>query len=128
MALTESMEDYLEAIYEIGREKHAVRVRDVALKLGVTMPSVTVALKNLEARGLIRHERYEYIELTDSGFAQAVRIATRHHTILTFLTEVIGADRSAAEAEACGIEHILSAETMERLTRYIDQMQGALKS
>lgn len=119
MALSASLEDYLEAIFEIGREKTAVRVRDVARKLRVTMPSVTGALKHLEARGLIRHERYEYIELTESGSIQAARIASRHRIILTFLAEVIGVERATAEAEACGIEHILSPATMEKLTGYI---------
>ena len=121
VALTASMEDYLEAIFEIGRQKSAVRVRDVARKLEVTMPSVTGALKILEARGLLRHERYEYIELTESGSVQAALIASRHRIIRTFLTEVIGTDRSTADAEACGIEHILSSETMEKLTGYIER-------
>jgi DtxR family Mn-dependent transcriptional regulator len=121
VALTASMEDYLEAIFEIGRQKSAVRVRDVARKLGVTMPSVTGALKILEAWGLLRHERYEYIELTESGSVQAALIASRHRIIRTFLTEVIGTDRSTADAEACGIEHILSSETMEKLTGYIER-------
>ena len=121
MALSSSLEDYLEAIYEIGREKTAVRVRDVARKLDVTMPSVTCALKILETRGFIRHERYEYIELTGSGLSQAARIASRHRIILTFLSEVIGVERATAEMEACGIEHILSSDTMEKLTGYIDR-------
>jgi DtxR family transcriptional regulator, Mn-dependent transcriptional regulator len=125
MALTASMEDYLEAIFEIGCRTNAVRVRDVARKLGVTMPSVTGALKTLEAQGLIRHERYEYIELTESGLEQAKRVATRHRVILRFLTEVIGTDRESAEKEACSIEHILSAETMEKLTGYIERTAGS---
>ncbi len=119
MALSASMEDYLEAIIEVGRERPAVRVRDVARRLGVTMPSVTGAMKILESRGLIRHERYEYIELTETGLDLAEAIASRHRVILTFLTEIIGVDRETAETEACGIEHILSAGTMEKLTEYI---------
>ena len=119
MALSASMEDYLEAIVEVRRERPAVRVRDVARRLGVKMPSVTGALKNLESRGLIRHERYEYIELTETGLDLAETIASRHQVILTFLTEIIGVDRETAESEACGIEHILSTGTMEKLTEYI---------
>ena len=76
MNLSSHMEDYLEAIFEIARHTPAVRVRDVARKLGVTMPSVNGALKNLEAAGLIRHQKYEYIELTETGAAfDASRIA-----------------------------------------------------
>jgi DtxR family Mn-dependent transcriptional regulator len=116
------MEDYLEAIYEIEKEKPAVRVRDVARKLGVTMPSVNGALKNLKALGLIRHHRYEYIELTDSGSAQAAKIAARHRILLVFLTGIIGVDSNTAEAEACRMEHVLSSETMNKLTAYIARM------
>ncbi len=75
MPLSESMEDYLEAIFEIEKQKRVVRVRDVASRLGVTMPSVNGALKNLEAKGLINHEKYEYIELTQKG-------STRHQKSL----------------------------------------------
>ncbi len=118
MSLTSNMEDYLEAIYEIRREKPAVRVRDVARKLGVTMPSVNGALKNLKSLGLIRHHRYEYIELTESGSVHASKIAARHRIITVFLTEIIGVDIQTAEEEACKMEHVLSAKTMEKLTEY----------
>lgn len=121
------MEDYLEAIYEIEKEKPAVRVRDVARKLKVTMPSVNGALKNLKALGLIRHRRYEYIELTDIGSAQAAKIAARHRILLLFLTGIIGVDADTAEAEACKMEHVLSAETMEKFTEYIARMSGNRK-
>ncbi len=120
MNLSSNMEDYLEAIFEIARQTPAVRVRDVARKLGVTMPSVNGALKILEAAGLIRHQKYEYIELTETGTSAAARIADRHHTIVVFLRELIGVDAETAEKEACRMEHVLSAETMEKLTGYIE--------
>jgi DtxR family transcriptional regulator, Mn-dependent transcriptional regulator len=120
MDLSSNMEDYLEAIFEIARETPAVRVRDVARKLGVTMPSVNGALKNLEGRGLIRHQKYEYIELTETGASAASRIAARHRTIVVFLRELIGVDAETAEKEACRMEHVLSVETMEKLTGYIE--------
>lgn len=119
MNLSSNMEDYLEAVYEIEKEKSAVRVRDVARKLGVTMPSVTGALKNLQALGFIEHHRYEYIHLTEKGTAQAEKISTRHRIMLTFLTGIIGVEPETAEMEACRMEHVLSAETVEKLTQYV---------
>lgn len=119
MNLSSNMEDYLEAIFEIRKERQTVRVRDVAHKLGVTMPSVNGALKNLVTLGLIRHSKYEYIELTRSGSMQASRISARHQTILLFLTEIIGVDAETAETEACRMEHVLSTDTMEKLAEYI---------
>ena len=120
MNLSSNMEDYLEAIFEIARETPAVRVRDVARKLEVTMPSVNGALKNLEAAGFIRHQKYEYIELTEAGSSAASRISSRHRTIVVFLRELIGVDAETAGKEACRMEHVLSAETMEKLTEYIE--------
>ena len=121
MTLSQSMEDYLEAIFEIDKQKRAVRVKDVSEKLGVTMPSVNGALKTLENKGLIHHEKYEYIELTEAGSDLASAIASRHRVISRFLTEHLGVDPETAEEDACRIEHVLSTETMQRLTEYIDE-------
>jgi DtxR family transcriptional regulator, Mn-dependent transcriptional regulator len=123
MSLSESMEDYLEAIFEIEKRKRIVRVRDVAQKLGVTMPSVNGALKTLEALGYINHEKYEYIELTPEGNTQALRISGRHRRICTFLEQVLGVDRLTAEEDACKIEHDLSPSTMEKLSEFLDRYQ-----
>ena len=90
------------------------------MRLGVTMPSVNNALKNLAAQGLINHNRYEYIELTDDGVDEASRISSRHRVLLTFLRDIIGVEETTAEQEACGIEHILSPETIVKITEYIE--------
>ena len=119
MTLTESMEDYLEAIFEIEKQKRVVRVRDVASRLGVTMPSVNGALKNLEAKGLISHEKYEYIELTDEGINQASKISLTHSIIFNFLKDVLGIDEETANADACRIEHDVSQTTIDKLTAYV---------
>ena len=120
MPLSESMEDYLEAIFEIEKRKRYVRVRDVANQLGVSMPSVNGALKNLEARGYINHEKYEYIELTEEGTEKASRISRKHRLISAFLETVLGVDHETADEDACKIEHDLSPVTMEKLARYLD--------
>ena len=119
MSLTSSMEDYLEAIFELDKNRRAVRVKDVAEKLEVTMPSVNGALKTLEAQGLIIHEKYDYIELTETGMTQASKIASKHHVICTFLKEFLGVDADTAEKEACRIEHVLCTDTIEKLEKYL---------
>ena len=119
MALSASLEDYLEAILEIDTIKKNVRVKDVAQKLGVTMPSVNGALKNLEAKGLITHEKYDYIELTDSGIKQASKIASRHKMIFFFLKDILKVDEETAQLDACKIEHVLSRVTVDKMTGFI---------
>jgi DtxR family transcriptional regulator, Mn-dependent transcriptional regulator len=120
LQLTASMEDYLEAIAELQREKKVVRVRDIAKRLAVRMPSVTGALKNLADKGLILHEKYEYVELTREGQKQADRVRERHVTLRTFLNEILGLDSKVAEADACCMEHAISNDTQERLVKFID--------
>ena len=123
MGLSASLEDYLEAIYEIDKTKRVVRVKDVAHKLGVTMPSVNGALKNLEGKGLIAHEKYDYIELTEDGFSKASQIASRHRLLFKFLKDILDVTPETAQEDACKIEHVLSRETIEKMTDYMDRYE-----
>ncbi len=118
--LTASMEDYLEAIAELQREKKVVRVRDIAKRLSVRMPSVTGALKNLAEKGLILHEKYESVELTREGNKQAERVRERHVTLRTFLHDILGLEMEISETDACMMEHAISNATQERLVKFID--------
>ena len=113
--LSSSMEDYLEAILDVEKDKKKVRVRDVARKLDVTLPSVTEAIKNLEREGMVLHEKYEGIELTKQGRKRASDIARRHEVLRTFLKEILGLDGTQAEETACVMEHKLTVETIDGL-------------
>ena len=119
MPLTPSLEDYLEAVFVISRTKKTVRVKDVAAHLGVTMPSVNNAMKTLESKGLIIHEKYEYIELTKSGATQASRVESRHRLLFTFLRDHLGVDEQTADDDACRMEHVMSAKTLEKMSEFI---------
>ena len=120
IALTDSMEDYLEAISILGEKKKYVRVRDIAKYMKVKMPSVTGALKSLAKKNLVAHERYEYVELTEQGTIIAQGVRHRHDAILRFLTEVLNMDPGTAEEDACGIEHAISETTLDRLLKMIE--------
>ena len=90
--LTPAMEDYLEAIFNLSREKRVVRVKDIAKRLGVKMPTVTSMLKTLSERGLVDYEKYEYLELTQKGSAVGEEIDRRHHVLGSFLTNILRID------------------------------------
>jgi Mn-dependent DtxR family transcriptional regulator len=117
--MRESGEDYLEAVLELEQERGTVRLTDVAHKIGVTKPSVSRAMKILQSNGYIHQETYGTIELTAKGRLKASQIYGRHKTLTTFLGDVLGLDPETAEADACRMEHIVSAETMERLTAFV---------
>ncbi|MBN1902723.1 DtxR family transcriptional regulator [Candidatus Sumerlaeota bacterium] len=119
LSLSASLEDYLEAILVLSREKKAVRVRDIALKLNVSMSSVNGALKRLTEQKLARHERYEYVELTPEGALIAQKILDRHNLLLHFLSDILHVPVEQAEKESCAIEHHLSQETIDRILDFI---------
>ena len=119
-SLSASMEDYLETIWLIKQELGVVRVRDIARARDVALPSVNSALKNLSRLHLVKHDRYEFVELTSKGSQAAKRIYERHLILRQFLKEVLGVDKKTAEKDACKLEHSLSPESLERLTRFMD--------
>jgi len=118
--LTATMENYLEAIYNLSKEKRAVRVKDIAKKLGVKMPSVTSMLRTLGERGMIDYEKYEYLELTIKGIDIAKEIDRRHQTLKKFLTDILKIDKYQADEDACKMEHAVSATTIDRIVNFME--------
>ena len=121
--LTTVMEDYLEAIFDLDKEKKVVRVRDIAGKLDVKMPTVTSMLKTLSGRGLVHYEKYEYVELTTKGSRIGRDIHRRHEALYRFLRDILNVPPKTADEEACKMEHALSAGTHERLTSFMAFIQ-----
>lgn len=121
--LSSAMEDYLEAIYHLEQEHRIARVRDIADRLGVKMSSVSSALRILSARGLIRYDPHQFITLTEPGMTQAEDIVRKHEVLKRFLSKVLKIDSSAAEDNACRIEHHLDPEVIERLVKFLEFME-----
>ena len=67
MALTSSMEDYLEAVLILHQKRGSVRGVDIAVHLGVTKPSVSRAVKELSKSGHIVKNTDGTLSLTDSA-------------------------------------------------------------
>lgn len=122
--LTPVMEDYLEAIYDLDNEKKVVRVKDIAKRMDVKMPTVTSMLKTLSNRGLVHYEKYEYVELTRSGNDVGKEIRRRHGILLDFLTNILNIDHNTANEDACKMEHALSEATMDSLTDFMAFIQA----
>lgn len=122
--LTSAMEDYLEAIFDIDKEKKFVRVRDIAKRMDVKMPTVSSMLKTLNQRGLVHYERYEYVELTRDGADVGQEMRRRHGVLFKFLTEILKVKPNVADREACKMEHTLSLETLDSLTDFMKFIQS----
>lgn len=118
------MEDYLEAIALLKKEKGVARVRDVSRLLKVKTSSVVAALNKLSKFGLIVHERYGYIELTRDGEKLAQNVQERHNTLRRFLNEIMDIDFKIAAEDACKMEHSVSPQTFEKLTKFIEFVES----
>ena len=113
-AMTQSLEDYLESIYMLIDEGRPAQVRAVADMLAVKMPSVVKAIHELKKLGLVTQEPYSNIELTVKGRRVARQVLGRHTLLRTFLLR-LGVSERMADRDACAMEHILSAETLDRI-------------
>ena len=122
--LTPTMEDYLEAIFNLGKEKRVVRVKDIAKRLNVKMPTVTNMLKTLSKRELIDYEKYEYLELTAKGADVGREIHRRHLVLRSFLTDILSIEPYRADKEACKMEHAVSTPTLDRFIEFMEFIQS----
>lgn len=118
--LSASLEDYLEAIFNLLAAKSAARSRDIADHLGVTRASVTGALRALSQKGLIDYEPYGVVQLTEEGSRQARRVVHRHQVLHSFFADVLGLEEHLSQEAACRAEHTLGAEVIDRLVVFIE--------
>jgi len=114
------MEDYLEAIYHLEQECRIARVRDIAKRLDVKMSSVSSALRSLGSRGLIQYDPHQFITLTEKGIQKAKEIVRKHEVLKRFLVKVLQVEESAAEDNACRIEHHLAPEVIDKLVNFVE--------
>lgn len=118
--ISSSLEDYLEAIYILAQHDGQVRLTDIAIFLKVSRPSVSRAIGTLKAAGLVIHEAYGQISLSPKGKTQAAKVLKRHLLIKRFLTDTLDVSETTAEEDACRMEHVMSAETIEKLYKYLE--------
>lgn len=119
VALSASMQDYLEAIIELEETEGKVRVTDIANKLQIAKASVNQTINKLKEMSLVKQQVYGPVELTEKGRQAADKIRQRHRRLRQFLVEVLGVDRQVAEKDACLMEHAVSTQTMEQLTDFL---------
>src|SRR6267378_565072 len=110
---SEVVSHYLEAIYYMWSEGEPLRSARLADWLGVSRPTVTVALRRMTRYGMVRMNRRKEIELTPAGRRAAEAIVRRHRIMERWLTDGLGLDWVTADEEAARLEHAVS-EVVER--------------
>jgi DtxR family transcriptional regulator, Mn-dependent transcriptional regulator len=122
--LSESQEDYVEAIGELEEQLKVVRVKKIAEALDVKMSSVSSALALLAKKKLVNYEKYDYVELTEEGRKIAGFLRRRHAVLKKFLTEVLAVEEESADRDSCGMEHHVSKNTINNLVKFIEYIDS----
>jgi len=118
--LSASLEDYLEAIFNLTGQSGVARSRDIAKLIGVSRASVTGALRGLKEKGLANYKPYDFITLTEDGRKKAEEIVRKHNILKSFFVKVLGVENDIAQQAACKAEHTLGPEVIARLLSFIE--------
>lgn len=124
LKLSASLEDYLEAIFNLSNAGKVARSKDISELLKVSKSSVTGALKTLSERGLINYRPYDPISLTQEGHTLASTVAKKHDVIKSFFVDVLGVNETVAQKAACEAEHSLGVEITNKLLDFIEFVTG----
>ena len=112
---TSAVEDYLKAVYEVGRTEEKVTTSALAERLAVSPASVTGMVKKLAEMKLVTHERYHGVALTKAGRRTAIEVLRHHRLVETYLHKTLGVPWDQVHAEAEKWEHVLSEDLEARM-------------
>ena len=115
LELSAAVQDYAKAIYELESREGSASTTGLAERLGVRPASVSGMLRKLDALGLVVHEPYRAVNLTESGRKVALEVLRHHRLLELYLAESLGMGWDAVHAEAEVLEHVLSEELEEMI-------------
>ena len=118
--LSESLEDYLEAIAELIAVGGHAHTKEIAEKLNVKMPSVTGALRQLEKMNYIVYNTHYPVSLTKEGKRVADEVVQRHQVLLRFFSGILGLPLEKASETACRLEHVVDKDAVRRFVIFTE--------
>ena len=120
--LTESLEKYLLAVFELLSQKENIKVKDVSAYLKIGGPATADAIKTLAARGFISYIPYGTITLTPKGASAAELKRYRHRAISKFLNNVLDIPKNEAEKNANAVEYSMTEDVLTKFVHFLDFM------
>jgi DtxR family Mn-dependent transcriptional regulator len=112
-----AIEDYAKAIYALeNRHGDAVATNALAERLGVTPASASGMVKRLGELGLVEHERYRGVSLTEDGRRVALEVMRHHRLLELYLVQSLGVPWDRVHEEAEVLEHVLSEDLEELIS------------
>ena len=118
---TETVENYLKAIYRLSLESPAgeASMTHIAAVVGVTTGTATSMVKKLASARLAKYQRFGGVRLSAKGTRAALDILRRHRLVETFLVETLKLDWAVVHDEAERLEHAISPLVLEALDRHL---------
>ena len=113
-------QEYVEIIHALLQENPVARIKDISRLRGVTPSTVSTIIDNLKKQDLVNHQKFGYVSLTPKGHTLGKILSHRHQLIRMFLVEVLGVNPKVAQNDACLIEHVIAAETVDKLLNFIE--------
>ncbi|MDD3237822.1 MAG: metal-dependent transcriptional regulator [Candidatus Gastranaerophilales bacterium] len=122
--LTESLEKYLKAVYDIVEVETATRVKDVAKSLNIGVASTSEAIKSLQKKGFLNYKPYGVITLTNKGKIAIKEKRCRHEIISDFLETCLMLPYEKIEDASSQIEFSMPEDVLKRFVQYLTFMQN----
>jgi len=108
-AISSAVEDYAKAIYAL-ETQDAVTTTALAQRMGVTPASASGMVRKLCELGLVAHEPYKGVRLSDDGRKLALEVIRHHRLLELYLAQDLGVPWDRVHDEAEVLEHVLSEE------------------
>lgn len=121
--LSEAVQDYLKAIYELTTQGGPTSTNQMARRLGVEPASVTGMLKRLASMNppLVDYYKHHGVQLTEEGQRISLQVLRKHRLLELFLVQVLGYTWDEVHEEAERLEHAVSFRFAERLARLLGE-------
>ncbi len=119
MTFTVSEENYIKSIYHLQQYTGTVNTNSLAAEMQTKAASVTDMLKKLAGKKILQYEKYKGFKLTDNGKKVALSVVRKHRLWEYFLVEKLGFEWDKVHDIAEELEHISSAELVERLQLFL---------
>jgi DtxR family Mn-dependent transcriptional regulator len=117
---SESIEDYIKAIFQLGGDDGLVQTSVIAERLDVRPASVSNMMRRLATLGFLRHEPYHGVQLTPDGEQLARRMVRRHRLLEHFLVEILDYPWDEVHDEAERLEHAVSPRFIDRVDKLLE--------
>lgn len=115
--VTAVTEEYLEGIYRLQQSSGVAKTSEIVKLLQVVPGTVTNTVERLEREGLVTHEPYKGVKLTEEGRKIALDVIRRHRLSERLLTDILHVDWDEAHKAACRLEHGITDDIVKNLEK-----------